>query len=90
METKSCTSDHVPHFNLSAYEVGIKTYTAEDLSGIFKLSTRTVWKKCRTRQWPHMIVGRNYRFSPDDIHQITEILRPKPVARVNTQKRMPV
>lgn len=63
-----------------------KFYDAPDVAGIFKCTTETVWRKCRDREWPHMRLGRNYRFSASDIHEIQELLRPKPVAR-KTKKR---
>lgn len=63
-----------------------KIYTAEEVAAIFQCTTETVWKKCRTREWPHMELGRNYRFSVSDIHEIQEIMRPKPVPR-KTKKR---
>lgn len=64
-----------------------RLYSAEDVAAIFKCGTETVWRKCRNLEWPHMELGRFYRFSAADIHEIQEIMRPKPVAR-KTRKRV--
>lgn len=61
-------------------------YTADELAAMLKCTTETVWRKCRDLEWPHMELGRFYRFSANDIHEIQEIMRPKPVAR-KTRKR---
>lgn len=61
-------------------------FDAPDLAVIFKCTTETVWKKCRTGEWPHMKLGRNYLFSASDVHEIQELMRPKKVPR-KTRKR---
>lgn len=66
-----------------------KLYTAEQVAELIQCGTETVWRKCRNREWPHMRLGRHYKFSAADIHEIQEILRPKPVAR-NRGKRKPL
>lgn len=72
--------------NSSNEEFALKTFDAPDVALIFKCTTESVWRKCRDGDWPHMKLGRFYRFSASDIHEIQEIMRPKPVAR-KTRKR---
>lgn len=60
--------------------IGEKLYTADDVAELMRCTTETVWRKCRNREWPYRQLGRHYKFSVQDIHEIQEILRPKPVA----------
>lgn len=66
-----------------------RLYTAEDVAELMRCTTETVWRKCRNREWPYLQLGRHYKFTVQDIHQIQEILRPKPVAPRKT-KRTPL
>lgn len=47
------------------------TYTAEDLAAKFDVGVETVYRKCRTGQWPHFKIGRLYRFTPEQYQAIT-------------------
>lgn len=47
------------------------TFTAEDLATKFDVGVETVYRKCRTGQWPHFKVGRLYRFTPEQYQAIT-------------------
>lgn len=67
-----------------------KTCDAEVVATVFTVSVRTVWKKCRNGEWPHMKIGRLYRFSAEDIREITEITRPRRVPAKKPRKRIPV
>lgn len=65
-------------------------YTSEDVARLMQLSIETVWKKCRNLEWPHMRVGRHYRFSDDDLVEIREMIRPAIVRPARRGKRMPL
>lgn len=65
-------------------------YTAEDVAKITRLGTETVWRKCRNREWPHMKVGRHYKFTDAEIEEIKEVLKPIVVTRVRRNKRQPI
>lgn len=65
-------------------------FGAEPVALLVKCSITTVWRKCRDGEWPHRKLGRFYRFSADDIREIQELMRPKPVARTNRRKRQAI
>ncbi|QRQ79105.1 helix-turn-helix domain-containing protein [Glutamicibacter protophormiae] len=67
----------------------MKLYSAEDIAEIFGCSLETVWRKSRTLEWPHMRLGRRFRYSEEDIRKIQELLRPRPVQAAKT-KRIPL
>ena len=48
-----------------------ETFTAEDVAAKFDIGVETVYRKCRTGQWPHFKIGRLYRFTPEQYQQIT-------------------
>lgn len=62
-------------------------YTAEEVARIFRVSVRTVWKKCRDRKWPHMKMGNLYRFTSDDLADIRDLMRPVMVRPLQKQYR---
>lgn len=47
------------------------TFTAEDLAAKFDVGVETVYRKCRTGQWPHFKIGRLYRFTAAQYETIT-------------------
>ncbi|MEZ2373084.1 helix-turn-helix domain-containing protein [Arthrobacter sp. RCC_34] len=68
-----------------------RTYTAPEISEFFRVGTETVWRKCRNREWPHMRIGRHYRFSAENISEIQQLLAPQPVSRApRSRKRQPL
>lgn len=67
-----------------------KIYTSKELAQILRITEETIWKKCRLREWPHLRIGRYYRFTESDLQAILEILRPATVRPVRRGKRMPL
>ncbi|QTF71242.1 helix-turn-helix domain-containing protein [Arthrobacter woluwensis] len=65
-------------------------HTPEEVAELFRVGTDTVWRKCRNREWPHMRIGRHYRFSKADILAIQDLLRPVPVKPRARTKREPL
>jgi len=53
--------------------------TDHELAAEFGISWQQVQQRCRTGQWPHLKVGRKYRFTPEDVAQIIETFVVKPV-----------
>lgn len=64
-------------------------YTTTEIAAILRITKETVWKKCRNNEWPHMQVGRHYRFAESDLMEIQAILRPEMVRPVRRGKRLP-
>lgn len=74
------------------YQIGrndVKLYKAQYVADLLGCTVEHVWHKSRTLEWPHMKLGRHYRYSEKDIADIQEMLRPKPVES-NKVKRMPL
>ncbi|QCB97097.1 DNA-binding protein [Arthrobacter sp. PAMC25564] len=46
--------------------------TAADLAKRLNLTTATVYEKCKTGQWPHIKLGRSYRFTEEHYRAIIE------------------
>lgn len=50
-------------------------YTADDVAKAFGVSREYVQQRCREKAWPHLRVGRRYRFTEDDFGDIAKRLR---------------
>jgi hypothetical protein len=63
--------------------------TDREVAAIFRISWQQVQNRCRAGQWPHLRVGRQYRFTPEHIEQITELctVTPQPVTSDETWGR---
>lgn len=55
-------------------------YTVQEVADRFRFTTETVWRKCRTNEWPHERIGRNYRFSEQNVKDITELMTSRKAA----------
>lgn len=56
-------------------------YTVPEIADITRFGTETVWRKCRENQWPHLKMGRNYRFTEADRQEIENLMKPKPAQK---------
>lgn len=58
-----------------------KLYTVPEVADKFRFTTETVWRKCRENAWPHLREGRSYRFTPQNIRDIEQLMSPTPAKR---------
>lgn len=49
-----------------------ETMTAAEVAAKLKVSTETVYRKCKTGEWKATKIGRLYRFTPQQYQAITE------------------
>lgn len=49
-----------------------ETLTAAEVAANLKVEVETVYRMCRSGKWPHLKVGRLYRFTPEQYQAITE------------------
>lgn len=49
-----------------------ETLTAAEVAAKLKVEVETVYRMCRTGKWPHIKIGRLYRFTPEHYRTITE------------------
>ena len=47
-----------------------KLMTSAELAAKFQVTTETVHRMCRTNKWPHVKVGRLYRFTQEQYETI--------------------
>ncbi len=54
------------------------TLTPEDLADCFHVDREQIVRRCRSGEFPHLRIGRAYRFSEADIEAIFQIVRREP------------
>lgn len=59
--------------------------TAAELAAKLNVNVKTVFKMCRTHQWPHSQTGRLYR-STEGHHQISIATPERPDVKLRTQR----
>jgi excisionase family DNA binding protein len=59
--------------------------TAADLAARLNVSTETVYRMCRTRQWPHSRIGRLFRFT-EEHYQVIIAAPEVPEIKPRTQR----
>lgn len=52
--------------------------TDRDVAAHFGVSWQQVQQRCKTGQWPHLRVGRKYRFTPAHLEQIEAMSEVRP------------
>lgn len=62
----------------------LELFTPQQVATLTKLKVATVWKKCRTNEWPYTELGRHYRFTAD---QIEQIIRPEPAPAAKKKRQ---
>jgi excisionase family DNA binding protein len=50
-------------------------YTLEDLAALFKVSRSTIYRRRKQDNWPHLQIGSEFRFTPEDVEQIIALYR---------------
>lgn len=50
-------------------------YTLDDLAAILKLSRSTVYRRRKQDNWPHLQIGAELRFTPEDFEAIQRLYR---------------
>ncbi|NKG21050.1 helix-turn-helix domain-containing protein [Paeniglutamicibacter terrestris] len=65
-------------------------FKADAVADLTEFTITTVWRKCRDKQWPHHRLGRSYRFTAEDIREIQEQMRAKPVSVEKRGKRQAI
>lgn len=50
-------------------------YTLEDLAALFKVSRSTIYRRRREDNWPHLQIGSEFRFTPEDVQKILDMYR---------------
>ncbi|MBP3044849.1 helix-turn-helix domain-containing protein [Arthrobacter jiangjiafuii] len=63
-----------------------KLITSAELAARFQVSTETVHRMCRTNKWPHVKVGRLYRFTQEQYETIVTPPAPKQQPRTQRQR----
>ena len=64
-----------------------KLMTSAELAAKLDVSTETVHRMCRTRKWPHVKVGRLYRFTEEQYETIiAPPVPPKQGSRTQRQR----
>lgn len=52
--------------------------TDRDVAATFGISWQQVQQRCKAGQWPHLRVGRKYRFTTEHVEQIAALVEVKP------------
>ena len=52
--------------------------TDGDLATLIGKGRAFVQDRCRSQEWPHIRVGKSYRFTPEHVAQITALLTVQP------------
>ena len=63
-----------------------KLMTSAELAAKFQVSTETVHRMCRTNKWPHVKVGKLYRFTQEQYETIVTPPEPKQQPRTQRQR----
>lgn len=64
--------------------------TDRDVASHFGISWQQVQARCKAGQWPHLRIGRTYRFTPrhvELIESLTEVLPAEPESQAETWGR---
>jgi hypothetical protein len=55
-------------------------YTVHEVAEMFKMSHWTVRKNLKDKGWPHRIISKSIRFTPEDVQAIIDQSKPKPAS----------
>jgi hypothetical protein len=58
--------------------------TDKDVATTFDISFQQVQQRCKKGQWPHIRIGRKYRFTPDHVAAIAKLHEVAPPDRPDT------
>jgi excisionase family DNA binding protein len=56
-------------------------YTLEDLAALFKVSRSTIYRRRKQDNWPHLQIGSEFRFTPEDVEKIIALYRKETPAK---------
>jgi predicted DNA-binding transcriptional regulator AlpA len=59
--------------------------TAADVAAKLGINVASVYKRCKSGEWPATKIGRIYRFTPEQYEAITE--PPAPIQKPRTQRK---
>ncbi|BCW47949.1 helix-turn-helix domain-containing protein [Arthrobacter sp. StoSoilB13] len=62
-------------------------YTLEDLAALFKVSRSTIYRRRKQDNWPHLQIGSEFRFTPEDVEQIIALYRKETPTKEQARSR---